>query len=118
MMISSRSPSVFRKALCTVSFFALAAVALGGCTSKPKDSGNSITIPVEAKIKGLDPIQADDLYASDQVAMAYEGLLEYHYLKRPFVLVPALAESLPDVSADGKTITFKIKKGVLFQDDP
>jgi len=50
--------------------------------------------------------------------MVYEGLLEYHYLKRPHELQPLLAEAMPEISSDGKTYTFKTRKGVLFQDHP
>ena len=65
----------------------------------------------------MDPIYANDLYSSNEVARVYEGLLEYHYLKRPYELVPNLAEAMPTVSKDGLTYTFKLRKGVLFQDD-
>lgn len=89
-----------------------------GCTSRSqKDPPNTLHLALSAKVKGLDPIFADDLYSGTEVARVYEGLLQYHYLKRPYVLMPNLAESMPAVSADGKTITFKLKKGVLFQDD-
>ena len=89
------------------------------CTSNSsKDPENTLHLPVIEKIKGLDPIYAEDKYAGEEVGKAYEGLLQYHYLKRPYVLIPSLAESMPVVSSDGKTYTFKIKKGVVFQDDP
>jgi len=42
----------------------------------------------------------------------YEGLLEYDFDLKP---VPGLAESWK-VSADGKTVTFKLQKGVRFHD--
>jgi peptide/nickel transport system substrate-binding protein len=42
----------------------------------------------------------------------YEGLLEYDFSLRP---IPGLAESWT-VSADGKTVTFKLQKGVKFHD--
>jgi ABC-type transport system substrate-binding protein len=35
----------------------------------------------------------------------------------PYELVPNLAEAMPEVSKDGLTYTFKIRKGVVFQDD-
>ncbi|HAZ13967.1 MAG: hypothetical protein A2X86_17485 [Bdellovibrionales bacterium GWA2_49_15] len=88
-----------------------------GCTKKVDSSEKVLNLVVTAKIKGLDPIYADDRYSSNEVARVYEGLLEYHYLKRPYTLVPNLAESLPEVSADGFTYTFKIKQGVFFHDD-
>ena len=71
----------------------------------------------EANIKGLDPVQADDLYTIREVTKVYESLLEYHYLKRPCELVPNLAAALPTVSADGLVYTFTIKQGVKFHDN-
>ena len=89
------------------------------CTMKSKlDPPNTIHTYSIAKIKGLDPIFADDLYSGQEVGRVYEGLLQYHYLKRPYILIPHLAEILPEVSSDGKMLTFHLKKGVLFQDDP
>ena len=90
------------------------------CTSNTtsKDPLNTVHLVSVAKIKGLDPALADDLYAGTEVSRAYESLLQYHYLKRPYQLIPNLAESMPEISADGKTYTIRLKKGVLFQDDP
>lgn len=97
----------------------LAAVSavLIGCKKEVDTSEKVINIPVIAKVKGMDPIFANDRYSSNETARVYEGLLEYNYLKRPFTLQPNLAEALPTVSDDGLTYTFKIKKGVLFHDD-
>ncbi|MEK6579926.1 MAG: ABC transporter substrate-binding protein, partial [Bdellovibrionota bacterium] len=90
-----------------------------GCTSKnTKEPANTLHLVSIAKIKGLDPAQTNDLYSARETARVYEGLLQYHYLKRPYVLIPALAESMPEISKDGRTLIFHIKKGVLFQDDP
>lgn len=94
-------------------------LAMTACTSnKEKEPANTLHFPTPEKIKGLDPAFAGDLYSGDEVGRTYEGLLQYHYLKRPYTLVPMLAEDLPSYSKDRKTLTFKIKKGVLFQDDP
>ncbi len=87
------------------------------CTKKVDLSEKVINLVIVADVKGLDPIEAGDRYSSNQVGHAYEGLLEYHYLKRPYTLIPNLAEAMPTVSKDGLTYTFKIKKGVLFHDD-
>lgn len=100
----------------SVLFFSLALMA--GCTLKTQEPPQTLHISIIAKLKGLDPIYTDDLYSGIQVSQPYEALLQYHYLKRPFTLEPLLAESLPQISEDGKKIVFRLKKGVLFQDDP
>jgi len=105
-----------KKSLLAVVILA-ASIALVGCTKKKKDIGKVLHMPVPMAVKGFDPIHASDKYASDEIGKVYEGLLQYHYLKRPYQLIPNLAESLPVVSEDGSTYTFKVKKGVLFQDN-
>ena len=45
--------------------------------------------------KHLDPVQS---YTEDEItftAQIYEPLLQYHYLKRPYTLIPATAEAVP-----------------------
>ncbi|MEO5968912.1 MAG: ABC transporter substrate-binding protein [Bdellovibrionia bacterium] len=97
----------------------LVSIGIAGCTSKSKnESLNVLHIVADEKLKGLDPIYTNDLYSGIQSSQAYETLLQYHYLKRPYELVPSLAQTLPTVSRDGLTYTFSLKKGVLFQDDP
>ena len=87
------------------------------CTKKVSVQ-NELFVASTADVKGYDPIFADDLYSGTEMSRVYEGLLQFHYLKRPYVLEPALAQSLPEVSSDGLTYTFKIKKGILFHDSP
>lgn len=94
-----------------------AATALTGCAKKQDASERVLNIVSPAEIKGYDPIMSDDLYSGREIAKIYEGLLAYHYLKMPYELIPNLAEAMPEVSKDGITYTFKIRKGVLFQDD-
>lgn len=88
-----------------------------GCTKSRNLDEKVLRVVADQKVKGLDPIDAGDTYSSNEVARVYEGLLQYHYLKRPYTLIPNLAESMPEVSEDGLTYTFKIKKGVLFHDN-
>ena len=102
-----------------VSVIGLLGLSLMGfsCTKKGMDSTNTLYTYSIATIKGLDPAFADDLYSGIEVMRVYEPLVQYHYLKRPYVLEGGLAEGLPEISKDGKTYTFKIKKGIMFQDD-
>lgn len=88
-----------------------------GCTKKVDDKDTSINVVLRANVKGLDPLRANDLYSSTVISQMFEGLLQYHYLKRPYTLQPALAESMPVVTDNGLTHTFKIKKGVRFHDN-
>lgn len=76
-----------------------------------------LQVEVNRPITTLDPATAEDLTSTIEISKVYEGLLEYHYLKRPATLIPSLAEAMPEVSRDGLVYTFKIKKGVLFQNN-
>lgn len=90
---------------------------LFSCT-KNKDTGvKELHLVSEAKVSGFDPAQAGDLYQSNEMGKVFEGLYEYHPTKRPYELIPNLAEGMPEISKDQLTYTFKIKKGVLFHDD-
>lgn len=104
----------------------LAAVAalcllLAGCDNNPypPTEGKKIIYGALGEDPhGLDPVQAGDTLSGGIVAQIYDSLYEYHYLKRPYELKPCLAESMPDVSADGLTYTIRVRKGAYFQDDP
>ncbi len=91
-------------------------LALGACTKKDVDSVPTLNVPIIANVKGLDPVQTNDLYSAMVVQQIYEPLFQYHYLKRPLVLEPLLAQAMPEISKDGLTHTIKIKQGVHFQD--
>lgn len=100
-----------------VALTVVTASILSGCAKKQDASERVLNIVSPAEIKGFDPIMADDLYSGREIGKIYESLLAYHWLKVPYELVPNLAEAMPEISADGITYTFKIRKGVLFQDD-
>lgn len=80
--------------------------------------GEQVLYGQTTRIQGLDPARAGDVASSAIIGRIYEGLLEYAYLDRPYHLQPMLAAAMPDVSADGLTYTFQIRKGIYFQNDP
>ncbi len=84
--------------------------------SDPAAEMNMAQIPLTEQIETLDPAAAYDVISGTIVYQVYEQLYEYHYLKRPYILQPLLAEDLPEVSEDGLTYTIKIKKGVFYHD--
>ncbi len=100
--------------------FSLLALALvvTSCTQKSDENDNGIYFPVRANVKGFDPVHSSDIYSGTVIAQVYEGLLQYHYLKRPYEVIPSLAEGMPAISDKGLTYTFKIRKGIKFHDDP
>jgi ABC-type transport system substrate-binding protein len=67
---------------------------------------------------GFDPAQLSDLYSRICTSNIFEGLMGYEYLARPVKLRPVLSDGMPESSADFRTWTFRLKKGVYFADDP
>lgn len=84
------------------------------CTRK-KVSQPELNLVFRANVKGLDPAHTSDLYSATVIAQLYDSLLQYNYLKRPATLEPAISE-LPEISSDGRTYVFKIRKGIFFRD--
>ncbi len=69
-------------------------------------------------VRSLDPATCGDTTSSGFQGNVYEGLYTYHFLKRPVELIPQLAAAMPEVSADGRTYTIKLKDGVKFHRNP
>jgi len=117
----------------------LAAGAAAGQLNHPYPAGER-----DAKIyygsfterpKHLDPAVA---YSSDEyrfICQIYEPVVQYHYLKRPYVLVPLTAEKMPECvyyDKEGNRLppdapaekvaravwTIRIKKGIMYQEHP
>jgi ABC-type transport system substrate-binding protein len=100
--------------------FCLAVLLVPGCSKKDGEdkTGESVfRYPLPVKIKCLDTGNVEDVYGSWVVSQICESLYTYHYLKRPFVLEPFLADGMPVISEDKLTYTIPIKQGVYFQDD-
>ena len=70
------------------------------------------------RIAGFDPAKAMDLPSVQAISKIYEGLVQYAYLDRPYRVEPCLAEQMPEISPDGTVYTFRIRRGIYFQDDP
>ena len=67
--------------------------------------------------ESLDPPRQFSLTSNDIVSMAYNTLLRYAYLERPYKLEPDLLERLPELAADKLTYTLRLKKGIRFHDN-
>lgn len=71
-----------------------------------------LVIAVNANFISLDPHNLSDTLSGTASATMYEGLLKY---ENDMTLKPLLAESY-NISKDGLTYTFKIRKGIKFSD--
>ncbi|HSU75871.1 MAG TPA: ABC transporter substrate-binding protein, partial [Burkholderiales bacterium] len=74
-------------------------------------------VTFQAAETGFDPVRVHDYYSGHVLEAVYDTLLTYDYLARPAKLVPSAAD-MPEISADGLTYTFRIRKGIYFTDDP
>jgi oligopeptide transport system substrate-binding protein len=102
------------RALGPVLLCLLAAVARADFESHPQMRYVSST----ERIRGFDPVTASDTTSIAAICKVYEGLYEYEYLVRPYKIKPMLADGLPMISADRRTYTIRLKRGVMFADDP
>lgn len=91
---------------------------LVSCSKEQNFDERVVYLVSPEKIAGFDPINASDMYSSNEMGKVYEALYEFHPLKRPYELMPNLAAEMPTVAADGLTYTIKIKKGVFFHESP
>jgi ABC-type transport system substrate-binding protein len=69
-------------------------------------------------VTSLDPQQPTDLYSTRVTSAIFEALYEFEYLSTGAKVVPNTAEALPVVTDAGRTWTMRVRKGILFADDP
>ncbi|HEY8769429.1 MAG TPA: ABC transporter substrate-binding protein [Thermoleophilaceae bacterium] len=102
----------------------LCAALVGACGSGDSGPagdakmGGSITIAQIATPDSLDPALAYSLEAAQAHWLIYPGLVTYKHEEgaEGSKLIPAAAQKLPDVSTDGKTYRFQLRKGLRYSD--
>ncbi|HIJ67482.1 MAG TPA: hypothetical protein HPP87_09875 [Planctomycetes bacterium] len=95
-------------------------VIITGCGKSPSETDKNEMVLrhiMPTKVRGLDPGDMRDRYSFTIGSQIFETLYQYHFLKRPYEIVPLLAEEMPLVSDDLLTYTIKIQKGIFYQDD-
>ena len=104
----------------TVALVALAAATalmpLQAAAQADPDKVLRVAFPVAET--GFDPQASNDLYSNHICRAIFDPPYTYDYLARPYKLIPNTAVALPEISADGRTWTFRIKPGIYFNDDP
>jgi len=96
-----------------------------GCTNNPypdEESDRKILYTVIPEPpRTLDPAEAYSTVDHEVTGPVYDTLLEYHFLKRPYELIPGLATAVPEPRplGDGRVAyRFELREGLLYQDDP
>jgi oligopeptide transport system substrate-binding protein len=103
---------VFRRALPALLSVSIAASAYAA------DVNKVIRDVFPAAETGFDPAASNDLYSGTIGQAIFDTLFTYDYLARPSKLAPLAAESLPQITDNGKTYTIKLRKGIVFAPDP
>lgn len=110
--------------LCGIAAVLASALALSGCDNNPY-ADNSVdrkviyTTFVQAP-RTLDPAVAYTTAANAIVSAVYDPLLQYHFLKRPYELIGALATEVPRAELrddGGTTYVFRLRQGLHFAED-
>ena len=82
------------------------------------DSTKLLRIAFPAQETGFDPVRVSDAYSNEINEAIFDRLLTYDYLARPAKLVPMAAETMPEISDNGRTYLIKLRRGIYFTPDP
>ncbi|MGN6372707.1 MAG: ABC transporter substrate-binding protein [Solirubrobacteraceae bacterium] len=91
--------------------------ALSACSSSNSaNHGGTATVLMGTAPDSLDPAVGALSQSAEATWLTYTGLVTYAHAagQAGTKLIPGLAEALPSVSPDGRTYTFKLRKGLVY----
>ena len=91
----------------------VALLVVAGCASPTPSTGSGGGTVVVATAGEPDTLNPVLNYGPDGASLIFDGLVARDARN---ALTPALARELPQVSADGRAVTAKLREGVLFHD--
>jgi ABC-type transport system substrate-binding protein len=94
------------------------AIALAATAAGAADPRKVFRYPFEIAETSFDPHRISDLYSNIVNGAMFDAPLHYDYLARPSKLKPNTVVSLPEMSDDRLSYTFRVKPGIFFNDDP
>jgi ABC-type transport system substrate-binding protein len=103
------------RALCTL---LLASLALASAAEPSNAAPKTLRYAFPVAETSFDPAQISDLYSRTVAAGIFDAPLEFAFMARPFRLRPNTAVAMPEVSADFRSFTIRIRPGIHFDDDP
>lgn len=79
-----------------------------------QEKNQTLNLAVNNFSKSFDPAIAFNDDSLVLMSQSMESLYQYHYLKRPFEVIPALADGMPEITEGGKVYRIKIKPEVYY----
>ena len=96
-----------------LAFLATAALLLAPGVMMAAEKGGVINVATIGEPPTLDPMAS----TADLVGIVTQHIFETLYtFDKGWKVTPLLAESLPEISSDGKTYTIKLRQGIKFHD--
>ena len=92
------------------------ALAVGGAAAQGSTKVLRYAFPIAET--NFDPAQITDLYSRRVARAIFDAPLEFEFLARPVRMRANTAAAMPEVAADFRSFTFRIKPGIHFDDDP
>ena len=89
-------------------------VLFASCLAGAADPAKILRIALPRAETGFDPAMASEIYSSAVIAAIMESLLTFDYLARPAKVIPLTAATLPEITDNGRTYTFRIRPGIVF----
>ena len=114
MLPTSRSPLL--AALICLTFLACSNGPVGNATPTSLASDQTLRFPIQHDVSTLDPAMIDSETEAELAHNVFDGLLKFDGNTN---VVPDIAASVPTISPDGLTYTFKLRPDVTFSNgDP
>lgn len=105
-------------AIIAAAIIAFLALSTGGGTDNSGKSGDAagktFRIAMEAEPASLDPIGITDVYSDGVGRKIYNTLVRLERKGDALIIAPDLCEALPEITDEGKTYTFKLRKNIKF----
>ncbi len=80
------------------------------------DTEKTLNLVINNEVRSFDPAVAFNDDALFVMSQSHETLYQYHYLKRPFEVIPSLADGMPEISKDGLVYIIKVKKDIYYHE--
>ena len=114
------APSRRRRAVLAAPLASVVAAALPLAAPAAADAARPkvLHIPFNFAETTFDPAKITDLASRTVTPHIFEALYTYDHLARPIKFRPLTALGMPEISADFRTWTVRVRPGIYFADDP